>query len=190
MLRLLTCAGCVLAVGAGVAVAASRMSAPQEKAAALARLSSVATTDSSTVPAAAPDSAPQPIAARMLGSDVPVPVAPSLLRVRNGWLVSDGRTLVAVYAGAAGDDPSVGRLVVVRQDLAAGRQTVRTVDAGATGALAIAAASPQTGSISVRTLGGRVLRFDLAYLAFTNRGYGAASASPRSSDSAAYSFRR
>ena len=87
-----------------------------------------------------PEWARQPIPARMLGSDVPVPVAPSLLRVRNGWLVSDGRTLVAVYAGAAGDDPSVGRLVVVRQDLAAGRQTVRTIDAGATGALTIAVA--------------------------------------------------
>jgi hypothetical protein len=99
-----------------------------------------------------------------------VPVSPSLLRVRNGWLVSDGRTLVAVYAGAAGDDPTVGRLVVIRQDLAAGRQTIRTVDAGATGALTIAAAplgssvetSAQTGSVRLRTTGGRVLRLDLS----------------------------
>jgi len=89
--------------------------------------------------------------------------------VRNGWLVSDGRTLVAVYAGAAGNDPSVGRLVIVRQDLVAGRQTVRTLDEASTGALSIAAApvggsvetSAQTGSIRLRTANGRALRLDL-----------------------------
>lgn len=156
---------CVLAAGAGFAVAA----APQDKAAALQRLASVATTDSNTEPAARPDSTPQPIPARVLGPDVPVPIPPSLLQVRNGWLVSDGRTLVAVYAGAAGDDPAAGRLVIVRQDLAAGKQTVRTLDAGPTGALAIAAAplgssvepSAQTGSIRIRTSAGGVLRLDL-----------------------------
>ena len=105
----------------------------------------------------------------MLGPDVPVPISPAILRVRNGWLVSDGRTLVAVYAGAAGTDSSVGRLVIVRQDLVAGTQTVRTVDAGPTGALAIAAAplgttvetSAQAGSILVKPAVGRALRLDL-----------------------------
>jgi hypothetical protein len=159
---------CVLAVGGGIASAAI-VPAPQEKAAALQRLASVATTDSSTEVAAPPGSAPQPIPARMLGSEVPVPIPPSVLRVRNGWLVSDGRTLVAVYSGAAGKKPSVGRLVIVRQDLAAGRQTVRTLDAGPTGALTIMAAplgsavetSAQTGILRVRTAGGRALRLDL-----------------------------
>jgi hypothetical protein len=105
----------------------------------------------------------------MLGPHVPVPISPSLLRVRSGWLVSDGRTLVAVYAGAAGNDPTVGRLVIVRQDLVAGRQTVRTLDAGSTGTLTITAAplgssvetSAQAGSIRLRTAGGRALRLDL-----------------------------
>lgn len=147
MLRLLTGLGavCVLAVGAGFALAAGREPAPQ------------------------PGSALRPIPARMLGPAVPVPIPPSLLRVRNGWLVSDGRTLVAVYAGAAGNEPSVGRLVIVRQDLGAGRQTVRTVDAGRTGALAIAAAplgssvetSAQTGTIRVRGAAGRAFQLDL-----------------------------
>jgi hypothetical protein len=131
VLRLLICAVCVLAIGAGVAVAAGSHSPSQ------------------------------PISARMLGPDVPVPISPSLLRVRNGWLVNDGRRLVAVYAGAAGNDPSVGRLVIVRQDLVAGEQTVRKLDAGPTGALTIVAASGQTGSLSVRTAGGRTLRLDL-----------------------------
>lgn len=167
MFRLLI-AGCVLAAGGGIAAAAI-VPAPQEKAAALQRLVSVATTDSNTEPAAPPGSVSQPIPGRMLGSEVPVPIPPSVLRVRNGWLVSDGRTLVAVYAGAAGYDPSVGRLVIVRQDLVAGRQTVHTLDAGTTGALMITAAplgsavetSAQTGSIRVRTAGGRALSLDL-----------------------------
>jgi hypothetical protein len=135
--RLLICAVCLLAVGTGVAVAAS------------------------TGPAQPPAFARRPIPARMLGSDVPMPVSPALLRVRNGWLVSDGRTLVAVYAGAAGNDPSVGRLVIVRQDLVAGEQTVRTLDAGPTGALTIVAASAPAERLSVRTGRGRTLRLDL-----------------------------
>ena len=63
-----------------------------------------------------------------------VPVSPTVLQARNGWLVSDGRTLVAVYAGAAGDDPAVGRVAIVRQDLASGTQTVQVIGAGHTGA--------------------------------------------------------
>jgi hypothetical protein len=134
---------CALAAGAGIAAAASSSAPPQKT---------------------------HPIPARMLGSGVPVPISPALLHVRNGWLVSDGRTLVAVYAGADGEDPSVGRLVIVRQDLRAGSQTVRTIDAGPTGALTIAAAplgslverSAQTGAIRLRTGGGRVLILDLS----------------------------
>jgi hypothetical protein len=167
VLRLLI-AVCVLAAGGGLAAAAT-VSAPPEKAVALQRHVSVATTDSNTEAAIPSDPTPQPIAARMLGSGVPVPIPPSVLRVRNGWLVSDGRTLVAVYAGAAGNDSSVGRLVIVRQDLVAGRQIVRTLDAGPTGALTITAAplgsavetSGQTATLLVGTPGGRTLRLDL-----------------------------
>jgi hypothetical protein len=178
MLRLLSVkravsvlAGLAVAAGGGLAVAAAvDNSVPTDKAAALARLVSVGTTDSNTEQVAPPEWAPQPIPARMLGPDAPVPIAPSVLQVRNGWLVSDGSTLVAVYAGAAGDDPSAGRLVIVRQDLVAGQQTVRTLDAGPTGALAIAAAplgssvetSAQTGIIRIRTSAGRALFLDLA----------------------------
>jgi hypothetical protein len=171
VLRLLICACalCVLAAGAGLAAAVD-VRAPQEKAAALQRRGSVPTTDSGTTPAQPPEAAPQPIPARMLGSGVPVPIPPSVLQLRNAWLVSDGHTLVAVYAGAAGNDPAVGRLVIVRQDLVAGTQTVRALDAGRTGALRIAAAplgrsvetSAQTGSIPLRTAGGRTLLLDLA----------------------------
>jgi len=159
-----------LAVGAcgGFALAGS-ISGSAEKEAALNRLAAVATTDSNAAPAPAPASTSQPITGQMLHTDVPVPIAPSIVRVENGWLVSDGKTLVAVYAGAAGNDASVGRVVIVRQNLIAGRQTVRTVDAGSTGALAISAAplgsavesSAQRGSLRLRTAGGRFLTLDL-----------------------------
>jgi hypothetical protein len=179
--KLLAAALAVLGLGAGgglASAAAVGVSIPQlginvpvpvEKAAPLQRLVSVATTDSSTEPTPAPSSEPAPIPGEVLSADVPVPVPPSVLRERNGWLVSDGKTLVAVYAGAAGRDPSVGRVVIVRQDLVAGTQTVRIVDAGRTGALTIAHAplgssvetSAQKGDIRFRTAGGRSVTLDL-----------------------------
>jgi hypothetical protein len=145
---------------------------PTDKAAALERLLTIATTDASSAPSAAstaPDPGSHPIPGQMLGSDAPVPVAPSLLRVRNGWLVSDGKTLVAVYAGAAGGDSSKGRVVIVRQNLVSGRQTVTSRDTGPTGALRITAAplgaavetTAQTGALGLRTSGGRLFTLDL-----------------------------
>jgi hypothetical protein len=174
-------AGLTVGGGGGFALAGAIRDEPPEKATALQRLGSVATTDSSTEPAPAPTFDPQPLPARILGSEVPVPIAPSILRARNGWLVSDGKTLVAVYAGAAGGDPEVGRVVVVRQDLAAGRQSVRIVDAGPTGALTIAAAplgpsvetSAQTGEIRLQTAGGRLFVLDLGGSKISQDAHGA-----------------
>lgn len=162
-------AGLAVGAGGGFALAGAVRGEPPQKAAALERLASVATTDSSTEPAPAPSFDLDPIPARMLGSEVPVPIPPSILRARNGWLVSDGSTLVAVYAGAAGGDPEVGRVVIVRQDLVAGKQAIRIVDAGPTRALSIAAAplgasvetSAQTADIRLQTAGGRQLLLDL-----------------------------
>lgn len=179
MLRLLsarvvagTLAGLTAGAGGGFALAdavGGSVPASAEKAAALARLASVATTDANTELAPVPDSAPHPIPAQMLGTDVPVPIAPSVLRPRNGWLVSTGKKLVAVYAGAAGNDAAVGRVVIVRQDLVTGEQTVRTIDAGRTGALSIVAAPlgaavetvAQTARLRLRTGGGGLLALDL-----------------------------
>jgi hypothetical protein len=77
------------------------------------------------------------IPAHVLSSDIPPPISPSLLRNPTGWLVSDGRTLVAVYAGEAGEDPSIGRFVIIRQNLVFGMQDRRWIDAGRIGALQI-----------------------------------------------------
>jgi hypothetical protein len=164
--------GLVAAAGGGFALAdaiGGSVPASAEKAAALSRLNAVATTDSNTLPAPAPVSEPHGIPAQILGNDVPVPIAPSLLRLQNAWLVSNGKTLVAVYAGAAGGDPARGRVVIVRQDLVAGTQTVKTIDAGRTGALTIAAAplgpavegTAQTGTLRLRAPGGRTLTLDV-----------------------------
>jgi hypothetical protein len=157
------------AVGVSIPQLSINMPVPPEKAPGLERLVSVAATDSSAKAAPALPSRSDPIPGRMLGPDVPVPVAPSILRPRNGWIVSDGKSLVAVYAGTAGEDSSVGRIVIVRQDLVAGKQTVSAVDTGPTGALTIAHApllgsietSAQTGTIHLRTAGGRALTLDL-----------------------------
>lgn len=166
-------AGCGLAAAAVEGVSIPQLGinvpVPAEKAAGLERLATVGTTDSNTTQAPVPTAASLPISAQMLGHDVPIPVAPALLRPRNGWLVSDGRSLVAVYSGAAGSDRSVGRVVIVRQDLLVGRQTVRILDVPSTGALTITRApvgssvetSAQRGSIRLRTASGRQFVLDL-----------------------------
>jgi hypothetical protein len=193
VLRLLTSLA-VLAAGAGIAVAVAR-GVPHlggGKSAALARLASVATTDSNTAPAPVPRFTPHPIPARLLGPDAPVPISPALLKPRNGWLVSDGKNLVAVYAGAAGDNPGVGRVVIVRQDLVAGRQRVETLDAGTTGALTIVSAA--TEGVRLRTADGRVLLLELgnagSHPVLTDHGYGGRPLRTRSSDSTSYPVRR
>ena len=116
-----------------------------------------------------PSFTPDPIPAEILGSDVPVPISPSIIQTTNGWLVSDGYNLVAVYAGSAGDNSSQGRVVIVRQDLVAGKQTVQVVNAGSTGALTIANApagaavetSALTGTLGLRAENGIVVTLNL-----------------------------
>jgi hypothetical protein len=151
----------------------SNVSVPTDKAAAMAdRMPSGANdTTASSAPAAATALMPEPIPAAILGANVPVPISSAILAATNGWLVSDANNLVAVYAGSKGDDPSQGRVVIVRQDLSAAKQTVQIVDAGATGSLAIAASAPtgaavetsaQTGSLTLNTARGATVKLNLA----------------------------
>ena len=77
------------------------------------------------------------IPAHVLSPDVPPPLSPALIRNPTGWLVSDGRTLVAVYAGEAGNDPTRGLFAIIRQNLIFGFQTRDLVDTGNTGHLQI-----------------------------------------------------
>jgi hypothetical protein len=62
-----------------------------------------------------------------------------VLAVKNAWLVSDGYTLVAVYAGSPGIDPSIGRFGIIRQNAVFGVQyePPDLVDVGRVGALKI-----------------------------------------------------
>jgi hypothetical protein len=121
--------------------------------------------------AAAPAFTPAPIPAGILGSNVPVPVPSSVLTETTGWLVSNGYNLVAVYAGSKADDPTQGRVVIVRQDLRAARQTVQIIDAGSTGPLSVAAGAPTgaavetsalTGTLMLTTGGGATVKLDLS----------------------------
>ena len=108
----------------------------------------------STVPAPVPAGTIAAIPASLIpGGSAPVPVSPALVRVRNGWLASDGRTLVAVYAGAAGDDGRNGRFVIVRQNLVAGTQSQRVLSLDGVGALTIVQAPARRGGRALGAVG-------------------------------------
>jgi hypothetical protein len=166
-------AGVLLFTAAGVALAAKAglveirlpsglnvFETPQ-KAAAMQRRQHVTTTDANTTITPPPPFVPDPIPAHMLPAGTPVPVAPAILQVTNDWIDSDGYTLVAVYAGFAGSatspdaNASVGRVVIVRQDLAKGTQSSTTVDAANTGALTITGA-PEGASVEKSALTGDI----------------------------------
>jgi hypothetical protein len=72
-----------------------------------------------------------------VSSSLVLPLSPELIHVRNTWMVSDGRTLVAVYAGSAGYDRQSGRFVIIRQNLELGSQTQTVVDVPGAGAIEI-----------------------------------------------------
>jgi hypothetical protein len=131
---------------------------PADKAAAMAdRMPSAATDATPSAGAAAPAAlTPEPIPAATLGSNAPAPVSASIITVTNGWIVSNGITLVAVYAGSAAGDPTQGRVVIVRQDFGSGAQTVKIVDAGATGPLTVMAGAPTGAAVETSALTGRI----------------------------------
>jgi len=64
----------------------------------------------------------QRIPPHILPRGTPPPLHQELIKVKNGWLVSDGYTLVAVYAGRAGNNASRGRFAVIHQNLIFGVQ--------------------------------------------------------------------
>ena len=134
----------------------SNVTVTADKAAAMANRMPSAATDvtASAGPAAPATFVPDPIPAKILDSDVPIPIPASIITETNGWLVSNGYSLVAVYAGSAGDDPSQGRVVIVRQDVRAGKQTVQIVDAGTTGALTITSDAPTGAAVETTALTG------------------------------------
>ena len=143
-LTLACLSGLAFAGGGGVYIPELGVTVPAEKAVAVQHSlprPAPESTDRAPVPTGQPDHIP----AKLLGPDVPVPISPTILRTTNGWLVSNGTTLVAVYAGAAGNDPAQGRFVIVRQNLVAGTQTQDVVDTGNTGALTIV--GPPLGSL-------------------------------------------
>jgi hypothetical protein len=104
-----------------------------------------------------------PIPAEILPPGTPIPISSEILTVTNAWLVSDGTTLTAVYAGVSGSNPSDGRFAIVRQNATTGIQTVSTVDVAGAGALTIVnpplgtpvETSAQTGTLSFTSASGQ-----------------------------------
>lgn len=139
--RALAVAGSIAVAGIGVGIVAT-----------------VASASTSTKPAAVLDRIP----AHMLPSGTPVPLPPGIIRVSNDWLVSNGTTLVAVYAGTDGSNPANGRFAIVRQNAQTGQQTVRFVNVPGVHAISIVSAptgaaaetSAQRGDLEFRTADG------------------------------------
>lgn len=135
-LALAAFSGVALAGGADVFVPRLGVSLPADKAAAVENSSAKGgheSTDRAPVPTGRPDAFP----AAPIEDGVPIPISPALLDYRSGWMVGNGVTLVAVYAGAAADDATTGRFVIVRQNQAQGTQTQNVVDVPGAGALAL-----------------------------------------------------
>jgi hypothetical protein len=79
--------------------------------------------------------------AHFVPKSVPPIPSPALIRVQNRWLVGDGRQITDVYAGEAGDDPSVGIFVIYKTDEPFGYQDWHSVFVpGTTGAVRISQA--------------------------------------------------
>jgi hypothetical protein len=67
---------------------------------------------------------PGRIPAHILPKGTPPPLPEELIQPTNAWLVSDGYTLVAVYAGHPGPSAKTGMFAVVRQNLVFGIQYI------------------------------------------------------------------
>jgi hypothetical protein len=80
-----------------------------------------------------------PIPPHILPKGAPPPLHYSEINPKNGWIVSDGYTLVAVYAGSPGGDPAIGRFAIIRQNALLGGQYAPndTVDVGRVGPVKI-----------------------------------------------------
>lgn len=168
----------VIAVGAGVGLAVAGSgghyvaqlggTVPSEKSAAANRALPAGGPESSAR-APVPTGHIRPVPAVMLDASSP-PISPSLVRVKNGWMVSNGKHLVAVYAGEAGDNPSNGRFVIIRQNLEAGTQDQKVVTVKGTGAITITTAplgpavvsTAQHAQLGYRGASGARGRLDLA----------------------------
>ena len=160
--------GLAVAGGSGQYVREVGAFVPSEKTAALNRSLPVGGPESTTS-APVPTARIKPIPATLLNGAF-VPISPSLIRVSNSWMVSNGRTLVAVYAGTAGEQAASGRFVILRQDLEKGTQTEKVVTLPATGEVTITHApvgaavesSAQRGRLGYRGASGAVGDLDLA----------------------------
>ena len=156
---------------AGVAVAAAPLdvyipalgrSVPAEKAAPIQHaLAAADAPPESAVVAPTPAGAVDVLPGHVIEPDVPGPVSPQVLEPTNGWLAADGRRLVAVYAGEAGDGSGAGRFVIVRQNQLDGDQKQQIVDVPGSAPGLIVRATDRGGVLVFRSPNGRSGELDL-----------------------------
>jgi hypothetical protein len=87
------------------------------------------------------------------------PFSPAVLQFTRAWQVSNGRTLVAVYAGVNPAQASDGRIIIFRQNILAGTQSQVLISVAGSGALTITkapmgAGAERSGATGVLTLRG------------------------------------
>jgi hypothetical protein len=120
----------------------------------------------------------------ILPKRAPPPLHEALIKVKNAWVVSDGYTLVAVYAGTAGNNHRNGRFAIIRQNAIFGVQyePPDLIDVRRAGALKITSAprgasretSAQRGKLAFVSANGTrgVLELTGDHVRVTARGHG------------------
>jgi hypothetical protein len=98
------------------------------------------------------------------------PFSPQMLQFTRAWQVSNGRTVVAVYAGVNPAQASQGRIIIFRQDVLAGTEGQVLINVAGSGALTITRAplgvkaerSGETGVLTLRGANGVTYTLRLA----------------------------
>lgn len=98
------------------------------------------------------------------------PFSPGMLKFSRAWQVSNGRTVVAVYAGVNPAQASEGRIIIFRQDVLAGTESQVMINVAGSGALTITKAplgvkaerSGETGELTLRSANGVTYMLHLA----------------------------
>lgn len=127
--------------------------------------------DPSAIPPAPAPSPPPDAGQILLASKTPlqVPIPAGLFNDTSGWSSLRGSTLLEVFAGADGQDPTVGEIFVAASNQGSGLQVDPSglyKDSAVAGPLTLTAVSGNT--VSFEAQGGAQGTFDLGTKTFTN----------------------
>jgi hypothetical protein len=124
-----------------------------------ARRSHVNLPESSAPAPPTPQTPPAPVPPTIRNASAAgVPFSPDLLRPTNAYFVGDTSSLTEVYAGADGQDPTRGLIVVLQENYAQGTEQIQSYPSPGTGALTIA--SVTAGKLNLASDTGKHAVFD------------------------------